>query len=130
MSEQKSILTKIIEMPVLKWVILLLLGLHLYFFVEEFIDFNLGFSTIYHARVWVVLAYVLLWCWCIIENRFAYYVYIFFAGASMIGSLLVKDKTTYTIVMQAIFPFNLVFAGVLILDLQRVIFNAHKGKKV
>jgi hypothetical protein len=39
-----------------------------------------------------------------------------------------KDYTFYVTVFRALFPLHLLFAGVLILDLQRVIHLAHRNR--
>jgi hypothetical protein len=115
--------------PILRLVIYCVAIAHCLFCADAISSFGLGFTEDVHWRTWFILALTIVYiAAAITQNRFFYYTYIGLALASMLLVFAFKDYTYYCTIFRAMFPMHLLFAGILILDLQRVIFLAHRNR--
>jgi hypothetical protein len=114
--------------PILKLIIYCIAIAHVLFLADAINSFGIGFTEDVHWRTWVIAVFTILYICACSDNRFFYYAYIGSAIASMLLVFAIKDYTFYLTVFRALFPMHLLFAGVLILDLQRVIFLAHRNR--
>jgi len=124
----KNIIQHLQEASILKLVIYCIAIAHVLFCVDAFASFGFGFSDDVHWRTWLIALFTILWLGACTDNRFFYYAYVMIAFGSMLLVFAFKDYTFYVTVFRALFPLHLLFAGVLILDLQRVIHLAHRNR--
>jgi hypothetical protein len=115
--------------PILQLVIYCIAIAHIVFCIDAINSFGIGFTEDVHWRTWFIILQTILYILAAItQNRFLYYTYIGLAIASMLLVFAFKDYNYYCTIFRAMFPMHLLFAGVLILDLQRVIFLAHRNR--
>jgi hypothetical protein len=120
---------KLKELPVIKWVIYCIALCHIMYSIDAIATFGIGFTEDVHWRTLFVIALTMLYILAaIVQNRFVYYAYILLCIASMLLVFAFTDYNYYCTIFRAMFPMHLLFAGVLILDLQRVIFLAHRNR--
>jgi hypothetical protein len=124
----KKIVNYITNVPTLKLVIYCIALAHVFFSADSIASFGIGFTQDVHWRTWVVIVFTALYIGACSENRFFYYAYIGCVIVSMLIVFAIKDYTFYVTVFRVLFPMHLLFAAVLILDLQRVIFLAHRNR--
>ncbi len=125
--EINKVLQKFWQLPPVVLVVYLLVPIHLYLLVQEIADFGIGVSTIFEARVWLGFYFTLLCIGALTSIRWFYYAYIFSAIYCMVCVFWVP-KNVYETVYRTWFPLIQIFAAVYVIDLQRVIFKAHRDK--
>jgi hypothetical protein len=101
----------------------IVLCLHSWISLGSFVNFSdlTTFTPI------IISIYTALFLLTLQNKRWTYYTYIGFALLNIMVVLIDRNPETLSL-QKAFFPFNLFFAGVLILDLKRIILLAYRSR--
>ncbi len=110
--------------PTVKIIIYLLFGAHIFFAVQSIFD---GWTII--SKDWftwypfIVVWYALSWGLCLLEKKWAYYLYLiscFVQIALIIYSLRFTNDDALKSFCTTFFPLNIIFGFLLLIDIKRL----------